>query len=77
MLLDIERILNMNGRSLTEFPPLLLPSSRLGQFVTNKLIMEELDYDSTVESHLFESLHVCLNDDQKRVFNTILDTYTI
>ena len=35
--------------------------------------MEELDYDSTAESHLFESLHVGLNDDQKRVFDTIMD----
>ena len=53
-----------------------LPSSRLGQFVTNRLIMEELDCDSTVESHLFESLHVGLNDYQKRVFSTIMDAYT-
>ena len=64
-LLDIERILNRNGRSLTEFYPMPLPSSRLGQFVTNKLIREELEYDSTVEGHLFESLHVGLNDDKK------------
>ena len=53
-----------------------LPSSQLGQFVMNKLIMEELDYDSTVESHWFESLHAGLNDDQKRVFNMIMDEYT-
>ena len=38
--------------------------------------MEELDYDSTMENHLFELLHVGLNDDQKMVFNTIMDAYT-
>ncbi|XP_028125694.1 uncharacterized protein LOC114322548 [Camellia sinensis] len=75
-LLEIEHILNQNGRSLKEFPPMPLPSYRSGQMVTNRLIREELNYDSISEMQSFESLYVGLNDDQLKVFNTIMEAYS-
>ncbi|XP_028084559.1 uncharacterized protein LOC114285679 [Camellia sinensis] len=75
-LLEIEHILNQNERSLKEFPSMPLPSYRLGQMVTNRLIREELNYDSILEMQSFESLYVGLNDDQLKVFNTIMKAYS-
>ncbi|XP_028086979.1 uncharacterized protein LOC114287735 [Camellia sinensis] len=75
-LLEVEHILNQNGRSLKEFPPMPLPSYRSGQMVTNRLIWKELNYNSISEMQSFESLYVGLNDDQLKVFNTIMEAYS-
>ncbi|KAG5566136.1 hypothetical protein RHGRI_001911 [Rhododendron griersonianum] len=74
-LVEIENILNQNGRSLREFSPMPLPSSREAEIVSNRLIREELQYDSTFELQSFQSLHGGLNDDQLKVFNTIVEAY--
>ncbi|KAF7119671.1 hypothetical protein RHSIM_Rhsim13G0231700 [Rhododendron simsii] len=52
-----------------------LPSSREAEIVSNRLIREELQYDSTFELQSFQSLHGGLNDDQLKVFNTIVEAY--
>ncbi|XP_028122361.1 uncharacterized protein LOC114319535 [Camellia sinensis] len=44
--------------------------------VTNRLIREELNYDSISEMQSFESLYVGLNDEQLKVFNTIMEAYS-
>ncbi|KAL0385787.1 UNVERIFIED_CONTAM: hypothetical protein Sradi_2973000 [Sesamum radiatum] len=50
---EIECILNRNGKSLADFPPMPQPSSRSFGHITNRLIREELQYDSVVEEQSF------------------------
>ncbi|KAG8377929.1 hypothetical protein BUALT_Bualt08G0084800 [Buddleja alternifolia] len=52
---EIEYILNKNGKTLEDFPPMPLPSFRSFGHITNRLIREELDYDDTGEQELFRS----------------------
>ncbi|XP_028092911.1 uncharacterized protein LOC114293082 [Camellia sinensis] len=70
-LLEIEHILNRNGRSLKDFPPMPLPSSQGAQFLTNRLIREEMEYDSVSEKQLFNELHSGLNSEQLEVYDTL------
>ncbi|KAH7844009.1 hypothetical protein Vadar_023330 [Vaccinium darrowii] len=55
-LLEIEQILNRNGRSLKDFPLMPMPSVRDAHFVINKLIREELEYDIASEHQMFDEL---------------------
>ena len=41
----IERVMNRNGRSLRNFPPMPTPSVEAASRATNRLIIDELDYD--------------------------------
>jgi len=68
-LYKIEMILNKNGRSLRDFPPMPLPSPNLLRQLGNKLIREQLDYDQEQEKHNLEMLLPTLNTDQMRVFS--------
>ncbi|KAK9280663.1 hypothetical protein L1049_014360 [Liquidambar formosana] len=73
---EIEQILNRNGRSLKDFPHMPLPSSHIVNVIINRLIREELDYDSIREKHMFESLHAGLNSDQLQIFDAIMTAHT-
>ncbi|KAL3518459.1 hypothetical protein ACH5RR_021048 [Cinchona calisaya] len=63
-LIKIECILNRNGRSLIQFPPMPLPSIQPVNMVANQLIREELAYDYESKSELFNRLYSELNQDQ-------------
>ena len=71
-LYEIEMILNKNGRSLRDFPPMSLPSPNLLHQLDNKLIREQLDYDQEQEKHNLEMLLPTLNTDQMRVFQSVI-----
>ena len=73
-LYKIEMILNKNGRSLRDFPPMPLPSPNLLRQLGNKLIREQLDYDQEQEKHNLEKLLSILNTDQMRVFQYVIYT---
>ncbi|KAH7850741.1 hypothetical protein Vadar_002294 [Vaccinium darrowii] len=60
-LLEIEHILNRNGRSLKDFSPMPMPSVRDAHFVTNRLIREELEYDVASEHQMFDELFAVLH----------------
>ncbi|KAK4400786.1 hypothetical protein Sango_1184700 [Sesamum angolense] len=72
---EIECTLNRNGKSLADFPPMPQPSSRSFGHITNRLIREELEYDSIVEEQSFRTYFNGLNDDQLKVYNTIIEAY--
>jgi len=74
-LLKIERILNRNGRSLQNFPPMPLPSIEAPVHATNQLIINELDYDTALETSRFESVVRGLNSDQYRGYRSVFDTH--
>ena len=60
-LYELQVILNRNGRSLKDFPPMSLPSSDVAQQLRNWLIMEQLDYDIATEVGTLTSLLPTLN----------------
>jgi len=62
-LLEIDRTLNRNGRSLQNFPPMPLPSVEAAMHATNRLIIDELDYNTNLETSRFESFVRGLNSD--------------
>ena len=72
-LFEIELILNKNGRSLKDFPPMPLPSIEVANLSVNRLIREELDYDCASEKRLFDELYSGLNDGQLKAFNAIMN----
>ena len=74
-LLEIERILNRNGRSLWNYHSMPVSSVQVVVHATNQLIIDELDYDMTHEISKFESLVRGLNSDQYHVFILVLDTH--
>jgi len=60
-LLEIEFILNRNGRSLRNFPPMPLSSIEVAFHATNRLIIDELNYDTPMETSRFEIFFKGLN----------------
>jgi len=48
-LYELELILNKNGRSLRDYPPMPLPSPEMLRRTSNRLIREQLDYDVSIE----------------------------
>ena len=74
-LLEIERILNRNGRPLQYFPPMPLPSIEVAVHATNWLIIDELDYDTNLTTSRFESLVRGLNSYQYHAYRSVLDTH--
>ena len=71
-LYEIEMVLNKNGRSLRDYPPMPLPSPNLVLQLGNRLIREQLDYDQEQESHNLQRLLPTLNSDQMRVFQSVI-----
>ena len=74
-LLEIECILNRNERSLQNFPLMLFPSIEAAVYTTNRLIIDELDYDTNMETSRFESFVKVLNSNQYHVYRLVLDTH--
>jgi len=52
-----------------------LPSSEAVMYATNRLIIDEIDYDTPMETSRFESLVRELNSDQYHVYRSVLDTH--
>ena len=50
-LFEIEYILNRNGSSLRNFPPMLHPSIEAPVNATNRLIVDEVDYIIQIRKH--------------------------
>ncbi|XP_022032343.1 uncharacterized protein LOC110933428 [Helianthus annuus] len=69
----IEKYLLRNGSSLRRFSPMLVPDDEYVIHESNRLINEELSWDTDQLSAEFNNLHSSLNDDQRAVFNEIMD----
>ncbi|XP_028801522.1 uncharacterized protein LOC114756750 [Neltuma alba] len=70
----IEDLLQLNGRSLQDYPTMPYPAQSLNVSAVNKLVLAELDFDRNV---LKEQLHVFLRnltEEQSTIYNTIIDT---
>uniref|UniRef100_A0A803MTD1 ATP-dependent DNA helicase n=1 Tax=Chenopodium quinoa TaxID=63459 RepID=A0A803MTD1_CHEQI len=69
----IENLLQSNGRSLSQFPPMPLPDHDLVSHGLNKLIQGELCYDRTSMDLEHKRLSSCLTDEQKGVYDEIMN----
>ena len=67
---EIKMILNKNGISLRDFPPMPLPSPNLMHQLGNKLIRGQLDQEQ--EKHNLQMLLPTLNSNQMRVFQSVI-----
>jgi len=57
------------------FTSMPLPSIEAAVYVTNQLIIDELDYDTTLETSRFESFVRGLNSNQYHTYRSVLDTH--
>ncbi|XP_022028245.1 uncharacterized protein LOC110929395 [Helianthus annuus] len=73
MLSKIEKFLIRNGSSLHRFPPMPYPDDDYLMSDSNRLINEELSFDTDELRAEFNNLHRSLNDDQRAVYNEIMD----
>ena len=74
-LLEIERVLNRNKRSLWNFPLMPTHSVEVATRTTNRIIIHELDYDMLDEISRFESLARGLKSYQYHVFRSVVNTH--
>ncbi|XP_022040106.1 uncharacterized protein LOC110942639 [Helianthus annuus] len=73
MLSKIEKYLLRNGSSLRRFSPMPVPDDESVIYESNHLINEEISWDTDQLSDEFNNLHSSFNDDQRAVFNEIMD----
>ena len=73
-LFEIEHILQKNNKSLNDYPPLPTPNHLLLKELGNRLMREELAYDTDKMLLEHQELHKELNNEQKRVYNVVLDS---
>ncbi|XP_057455107.1 uncharacterized protein LOC130746488 isoform X2 [Lotus japonicus] len=72
-LIEIEKLLQNNGRSLKDFECFPCPDiSEMLQF-DNKFIADELNYNRAEQAEKHMSLLNSLNDDQRNAYNQIMD----
>ncbi|CAJ2679392.1 unnamed protein product [Trifolium pratense] len=71
-LIELEKILVQNGKYLSDFSGMPLPSSIASEAMENRLILEELNYNviELIKEH--ERCHPLLNDQQLIVYNHVL-----
>ncbi|XP_074374350.1 uncharacterized protein LOC141714748 [Apium graveolens] len=72
-LAEIEKLLNDSGKSLTNFPDMPFLGEAYFSNSDNRLILEETSYDREERKKIHEKNHSLLNDEQKRVYDSILD----
>ncbi|XP_022003221.1 ATP-dependent DNA helicase pif1-like [Helianthus annuus] len=69
----IEKLLLCNGSSLHRFSAMPYPDDDYLMSESNRLINEELSFDTDEVRAEFNNLHRCLNGDQRVVYNEIMD----
>ncbi|PWA42922.1 hypothetical protein CTI12_AA538510 [Artemisia annua] len=67
-LVEIQQLLNRNGRSLKDFPDLSQPNPTLLTNLDNRLIREALNFDSKQSKIEHDQLHSLLNPEQRLIY---------
>ena len=71
-LIEIQELLNRNGRSLSDFKDLPLPNPKLVTNLDNRLIREALDYDMNKSKTEHQQLHSLLNPEQRIIYEEVI-----
>ncbi|XP_013709088.1 ATP-dependent DNA helicase PIF7-like [Brassica napus] len=67
-LIEIERLLKENGKSLADFAGMPKPNPSVLKEISNTVLRQELNYDTEKEAIEHESLFSTMNEDQKTLF---------
>ncbi|KAF1864463.1 hypothetical protein Lal_00021886 [Lupinus albus] len=71
-LLEIEKVLQRNRRSLKDYPPMPYPNGYITSQLGNRLIYEELNYDTTELKEKINLIYKSLTEEQSKIFHTII-----
>ncbi|XP_071740091.1 uncharacterized protein [Rutidosis leptorrhynchoides] len=75
-LLEIQSILNKNGKSLRDIPDLPQPDPTLLTQLDNRLIREELNYNLADLQAEHQTLYASLNPEQLNIYNEMISAVT-
>ncbi|XP_071688411.1 uncharacterized protein [Rutidosis leptorrhynchoides] len=75
-LLEIQSILNKNGKSLGDFPDLPQPDPTLLTQLDNRLIRKELNYNLADLQAEHQTLYASLNPEQLNIYNEVISAVT-
>ncbi|GJX03796.1 ATP-dependent DNA helicase PIF1-like protein [Tanacetum coccineum] len=73
-LVEIQELLNRNGRSLTDFQDLPWSNPQLLTNMDNHLIREALDFDMNKSKLEHETLHPLLNPEQRLIYEQVIES---
>lgn len=73
-LMEIESILNKNGRSLKEFSDMPFPTNEYSTLITNRILHDEMSYDVELLASEFDVLFSKLNREQSTIFHKIVNS---
>ncbi|GKV14803.1 hypothetical protein SLEP1_g25620 [Rubroshorea leprosula] len=72
-LLELERMQNRSGKSLSDYNGMPLPNMNLLFGADNRLIKEELNYDIRKMKADHDNFYISLNNQQREIYHRILD----
>ncbi|XP_012837943.1 PREDICTED: uncharacterized protein LOC105958488 [Erythranthe guttata] len=72
-LIEIEKILQSNGKSLRNFDSMPMPLDSSMDDTENQLVLDELDYDVFTMAEELERYLSSITDEQRRVYDAIMD----
>ncbi|XP_057723335.1 uncharacterized protein LOC130939233 [Arachis stenosperma] len=75
-LIEIEKLLQANGKSLRDFAGMPLPNVNLVSQFSNSLVLRELEYDISVMLEEHDSNFLKLNEEQKSIYDRIIHCVT-
>ncbi|XP_057739750.1 uncharacterized protein LOC130956782 [Arachis stenosperma] len=75
-LIEIEKLLQANGKSLRDFAGILLPNVNLVSQFSNSMVLRELEYDISVILEEHDSNFSKLNEEQKSIYDRIIHCVT-
>ena len=73
-LIEIQELLNRNGRSLSDFQDLPVPDPKLLTNMDNRLIREALNYDMKQSKIEHQQLHSLLNPEQRLIYEEVIES---
>ncbi|XP_012828012.1 PREDICTED: uncharacterized protein LOC105949272 [Erythranthe guttata] len=72
-LIEIEKILQSNGKSLRNFDSMLMPLDSSMDDTENRLVLDELDYDVFAMAEELKRYLSSITHEQRRVYDAIMD----
>ncbi|CAN7042068.1 unnamed protein product, partial [Brassica oleracea var. botrytis] len=73
-LMEIERLLKENDKSLADFPGMPKPNTSVLQEISNTVLRHELNYDTEKEAAEHDKLFTTMNEDQKSIYSSVIDS---
>jgi hypothetical protein len=73
-LVEIEKLMRHDGKSMKDFSEIEMPSLDMLQEIGNRLMNEELKFDSEEQKEEHERIYGNLNENQKFAFDAIIES---